>query len=100
MKGYPDVISRTSLRPDAVLISEASHIVVLVELTVPYETNVSESHQYKAAKYEGLLQEIRNAGYKTYIYPVEIGARGMAGSSAYTLLKKLGLSNQARVPDT
>ena len=79
MKVYPEVITKTNLRPDAVLISEASRTVVLVELTVPYETNMNESHEYKAAKYEGLVQEIRQAGYRPHLFPVEIGARGMAG---------------------
>jgi hypothetical protein len=96
MKVYPEVITKTNLRPDAVLISEASRTVVLVELTVPYETNMNESHEYKAAKYEGLVQEIRQAGYRPHLFPVEIGARGMAGASAYSLLKRLGLPNQVR----
>lgn len=96
MKGYPEAITRTNLRPDAVLVSDTSRTMVLVELTVPYETNMSESHEYKAAKYEGLMQEIKQAGYRPHMFPVEIGARGMAGASAYSLLKKLGLSSQVR----
>ena len=81
MKAYPEVISRTDLRPDAVLISDSSRSIILIELTVPYETNMSESHEYKSAKYEGLVQEISQAGFRPYMFPVEIGARGMAGAS-------------------
>jgi hypothetical protein len=93
---YPEVIRATNLRPDVVLASDSSRTVVVIELTVPYETNMSESHEYKSAKYEGLLQQLRQAGYRTHMFPVEVGARGLAGASTYSLLKKLGIPNQAR----
>ena len=32
-------------------------------------------------------------GYKPHLFAVEVGARGFAGASAYSLLKRLGLSN-------
>ena len=96
MRNYPEIIRDTNLRPDMVLTSEKSRSVVVIELTVPYEANMSENHEYKLAKYEGLRHEIHNKGYKTRMFAVEIGARGLAGASAYSLLKSLGLSNQTR----
>ena len=96
MRNYPDVITDSNLRPDMVLTSEKNRTVVVIELTVPYEANMSENHEYKLAKYEGLRHEIHSKGYKTHMFAVEIGARGLAGASAYSLLKRLGLSNQMR----
>ena len=96
MKEYPDVIKESGLRPDMVLISESSRTVVIVELTVPYESNMSESHEFKMAKYEGLAREIRQKGYRTQLFAVEVGARGLAGGTVYSLFQRLGLSGQAR----
>src|SRR5580692_300862 len=86
MKEYPDVIKESGLRPDMVLISKSSRTVVIVELTVPYESNMSESHEFKMAKYEGLAREIRQKGYGTQLFAVEVGARGLAGGTVYSLL--------------
>ena len=93
---YPDMVRVTGSRPDVVLSSESSRTIVTIELTVPYESNMSESHELKMAKYEGLKEEIQERGYKTHMFAVEVGARGVAGASVYTLLKRLGLSGQVR----
>lgn len=93
---YPAVIAEAGVRPDVVVISENSKTAVLVELTVPFETNMDQSHEFKIAKYEDLRDVLQRKGYKTYMFAVEVGARGFAGSSAYDLLKRLGLSGQKR----
>jgi hypothetical protein len=94
VREYPEVVKQSGLRPDMVLSSESSRTLVMVELTVPYESNMSESHEFKLAKYEGLTSDIRKQGYKTLLFAVEVGARGLAGASVYSLLKRLGLPNQ------
>jgi hypothetical protein len=96
MREYPTVIKESGLRPDMVLISETSRTIVVVELTVPYESNMSESHEFKLAKYEGLMNDIHRKGYRTQLFAVEVGARGLAGATVYSLLQRLGLSGQAR----
>lgn len=93
---YPAVIAEAGVRPDVVVISENSKTAVLVELTVPFETNMDQSHEFKIGKYEDLRDVLQKKGYKTYMFAVEVGARGFAGSSAYDLLKRLGLSGQKR----
>ena len=55
---------------------------------------MSESHEFKLAKYEELTSDIHRQGYKTLLFAVEAGARGLAGASVYSLLKRLGLPNQ------
>jgi hypothetical protein len=93
-KGYPDVIKDSGMRPDIVITSERIKTVIIVELTVPYESNMSESHEFKMAKYEDLVSQVHTKGYKTQLFAVEVGARGFAGTSVYNLLKRLGLSSQ------
>jgi len=93
-RAYPQVIRDTNLRPDAVVLSETAKTIVLIELTVPYETNMSESHEYKLAKYEQLVHSLSTAGYSTHLFAVEVGARGLVGSSAFSLVQRLGITGK------
>ena len=47
---FPNVI-QTTLRPDIVLSSMISKAIVMIELTVPWETRCDEAHERKKAKY-------------------------------------------------
>ena len=76
------------------LTSERSHTAILIELTVPYETNMSESHEFKVAKYEHLRSELHKIGYKTHMFAVEVGARALVGASDYSLLRRIGLQTK------
>ena len=61
----------------------------MVELTVPYENRMEEAHIYKIEKYVNLNKELEDVGYKAVVMPVEVGARGLIGSSVYGLVTKL-----------
>ena len=51
----PPHIIVTSLRPDLVLINEESRIIVVFELTCPFERNIDREHEYKEGKYAPLV---------------------------------------------
>ena len=61
--GYPEVIKRTGLRPDIVLHSKNAMEILLIELTVPYESRIDNSNEYKREKYSDLVKELKEAGY-------------------------------------
>ena len=94
--GYPDVIKRSGLRPDIVLHSKSAMEILLIELTVPYESRIDDAHVYKTEKYSDLAKELQEAGFKTRVLAVEIGARGFVASSTYSLLQKLSISSKSR----
>ena len=91
---YPEAIKKTGLRPDIVLSSNSPPSCILVELTVPYETNIEEQHEYKQAKYKDLLANLKAAGIHASLFAVEIGARGFVGASMYSFLKRLDISGK------
>ncbi|GFO28735.1 reverse transcriptase [Plakobranchus ocellatus] len=68
----------------------------MVELTVTYESRMEEAHAFKEAKYLELTKELKKDGYEAKVMPVEIGARGFVGSSAYGLLSKLSICGNKR----
>ncbi|GFN87611.1 reverse transcriptase [Plakobranchus ocellatus] len=68
----------------------------MVELIVPYESRMEEAHAFKEGKYLDLTKELKKDGYEAKVMPVEIGARGFMGSSAYRLLSKLSICGNKR----
>ncbi|GFO11467.1 reverse transcriptase [Plakobranchus ocellatus] len=93
---HPDVIRKTALRPDIVIHSASTQQIIMVELTVPYESRMEENHAFKEGKYLDLTKELKKDGYEAKVMPVEIGARGFVGSSAYGLLSKLSIGGNKR----
>ncbi|GFO37439.1 reverse transcriptase [Plakobranchus ocellatus] len=59
----------------------------MVELTVPYESRMEEAHTFKEGKCLDLTKELKKDGYEAKVMPIEIGARGFVGSSAYGMLE-------------
>ena len=88
---HPSIIKETRLRPDIMEISSSTQQIIMVELTVLYKSRMKEAHTHKRAKYLNLTKELRDAGYKTVVIPVEVSARGFNGSSVYDLLTKLSI---------
>ena len=93
-KKHPDVISKSGMRPDIVLHSPSSRQLILIELTVPYESRMEEAHLFKTEKYASLAQSLRKSGFQTKVLAFEVGARGFIGASAYSLLKQLAISGR------
>ena len=84
------------MRPDIALHSDSSKQVILIELTVPYESRMEEAHIYKTEKYAGLASTLKKAGLRVKIFAIEVGARGFVGTSAYDLMKQLAISGKKR----
>ena len=92
----PSEIVETRLRPDIVAWSPEAKIVVLIELTVPWESRLEEAHERKLLKYTDLRLECEARGWECFLYAVEVGCRGYVGKSAGSLLSYLGLRGQER----
>ena len=74
----PNVLT-TNLRPDIFLVNEASHEVVIFELTCPWDSNISRSHTFKEEKYAPLVADLSRR-FKTYLFSVEVSVRGQVTS--------------------
>ena len=80
---YPKIISSKGLRPDIVLFSKENSKVILVELTIPFESRLGQSHDYKTSKSEDLKKELEKEGYSVTIKAVGIGIRGFVAGTLY-----------------
>ncbi|KAK0150710.1 hypothetical protein N1851_004671 [Merluccius polli] len=91
---FPVEITTTSLRPDIVAWSTKAKAVLLIELTIPAEEGIEAAYERKKAKYSELAAECRIAGWKTTIYPAEVGCRGYVGLSTTRLLRDAGVTGR------
>ena len=71
----PPNVLVTNLKPDLFILNEADRVVILVELTCPWDHNVERSHEYKQEKYSPLVADLSRS-YRTKYYPVEVSVRG------------------------
>lgn len=93
---FPEEIAITSLRPDIVLWSQTTKQVALIELTVPWEERVEEAHERKLGKYQSLIFEAQQRGWRAWNLPVEVGCRGFPGQSLWRALGMLGVRGATR----
>jgi len=88
----PDILP-TPQRPDLTIIDRISKSIIIVELTVPYETNIEAEHTYKSEKYQHLVTDLSSVGYNVSFFAIEIGCRGVITKSnknrLYKLIKQL-----------
>jgi len=65
----------SSLKPDIVIQNEET--IHLVELTVPFETNIQKAHARKTQKYSDLVSDISDNGFNCDLTCLEVGSRGL-----------------------
>lgn len=80
----------TYLQPDIVLWSRTTKQVALLELTVQWEERLVEVHEYKLEKYQSLILESQQRGWRAWNLPMEVGCQGFSGQSLWRALGVLG----------
>ena len=92
---FPQHIAPTTLRPDIVVWDDKKKRLLLVELTVCFESIFDDAAQRKKAKYAELNQTTKDAGYLTSLITLEVGARGLIHYPGFHCLKKhLGIRDK------
>ena len=69
---FPTHISPTDLRPDIVWWDDNDKVVVMVELTIPFETSFEAAAERKESKYEELVTAARRNGFDTTLITIEV----------------------------
>ena len=65
----------------------------MIELTCPSEGNFEKRHEEKLNRYTDLQADFEIAGWKVYLYAVEVDARGYSAQSL-SCLCTVGLKQQ------
>ena len=93
----PEQVAKTELRPDMLLISEATKKMGVVELTVPNEERIEISNELKQNKYAALKVEGGRNGWKVKVWAVEVGCRGFPAASLSNFLKEIGVEGRGKI---
>ena len=95
----PEVIV-TSSRPDLVIHYPEANVIKIIELTVPFETNIEKEHTYKTNKYATLIQYIEDKQIASELTCVEVGCICYVSESnkirITTILKSLDIKPSKR----
>ena len=70
--------------------------MIIVELTVSWETNMDAAYDRKSTRYEPLVKRCEEEGWKTECLPIEVGARGYVGRRLPALLSSLDFNSQEK----
>ena len=82
----PPSIIVTNLKPDLFIVNESAGVVVIFELTCPWDGNIERSHMYKEEKYSHLVEDLSRR-FRTYLFSVEISVRGQVSRDNKKRLK-------------
>ena len=82
----PPHVLVTALKPDIVIVNEQSEEVIVLELTCPWDSNISCSHTYKSDKYSSLITDLSQR-FVTSFYSIEVSARGQITKDNQSRLK-------------
>ena len=88
----PSVITGDTYTPDIVLVKD--ELLVIVELTVGFETNIEKNGQRKREKYKDLMDTMKQEYEEVIFVNLTMGALGIIGrdsSNLYLALSKLSL---------
>ena len=89
VRTVPSDILITSLRPDIVIVRRAIKHISLLELTVPFESNIAKAQERKADRHSPLVAGLQEVGYKCDFFSLEIGSRGIAAQGTCRTIKYL-----------
>ena len=82
----PPHILTTAFKPDIFIHSETSQEVVVFELTCPWDSNITRSHNFKSEKYAPLVADL-SRNFIVHFFSVEISARGQVTKENQSRLK-------------
>ena len=80
----------TSLKPDLFIFNSLSQEVIVLELTCPWDTNISRSHTFKEEKNAPLIADLSHRRVVSF-FAVEISARGQVSKDNRSRLKSFVL---------
>ena len=89
----------TNMRPDLVVIDRVKKSVIILELTVPFETNFVAAQERKCSKYAPVISGLEEAGFKCDFHSLEVGSRGIAANGTCSTLRKICGSSKKETRD-
>ncbi|VDI21699.1 Hypothetical predicted protein [Mytilus galloprovincialis] len=77
---FPQQIAVTNQRPNIVIWSASTNQAILLEPTVPWEERIEDANERKRLKYQDLLEECRDNGWRFGYFQWKWEAKGVMDS--------------------
>ena len=96
---FPSFVASTDMHPDIVMWSNAKQVMILVELTVCFETNLVDASLRKAKSiYQNLHEACTANGYSTSLVTLEVRSRGFLNIHGFQkLFEHFPLSKEEKI---
>tara|TARA_X000000950_G_scaffold273398_1_gene357148 strand:- start:49 stop:1680 length:1632 start_codon:yes stop_codon:yes gene_type:complete len=91
---FPPHIASTGRRPDGVMWSDKLKMVMWIELTSPWEENMTTWYFEKHDKYSKIVDAAEGNGWKVVPLCVEVGARGYINDKWHHMTRALKLDKR------
>ena len=72
----PTDIVITNKKPDITIVNRDSKDITLIELTIPFYSNIEKAHVRKSERYEQLISDITETDFTPKLVTIEIGSTG------------------------
>jgi hypothetical protein len=92
---FPPEVCATNQRPDIIIYSKKTQVILLIELTCPADEGIAAAKNRKIARYIPLIELIKsstNNHWTPHLLTIESGARGFVAKSMANFLKTLRAS--------
>ena len=77
----------TDLRPDIVWWNDSVKKILLIELTICFESSFQQAAERKQLKYEDVMSRAKLGGYSGCVITLEVGSRGIVSNTGFSHLK-------------
>ncbi len=92
----PADIVPTAEKPDIVCVNHINKSVTILELSVPFESNINNAREYKTNKYASLVTDVEAAGFSCKLICFEVGSRGLITGNNKMQFKKIAKIAQSK----
>ena len=96
---FPPVLAITDLRPDLVVYNELMRDAIIIELTVPFESNFGKAQERKQGKYHGLMNDVKKNGFDVDLITIEVVSRGFVCPDGFDQLKDSIIASSRQIKD-
>ena len=83
-------------RPDIFAWSTMQKQVVMFELTIPFEENITDAARRKQERYVPLCSHLSSLGWGTKLYTIQVGSRGLLDMSSLKSIENFTNSRQSK----
>lgn len=94
----PIECTATNLKPDICVFLTTNDKLFIIELSVPFEMNITKAHTYKVNKYTAPVNDVKANGHEVYLYALEVGSRGYISQENEKTLKSIHSSLCIKIP--